>query len=76
MRRCLEVEANAMASVVRTNAHTQWRGIAMDATTLPVMAYQVGDRSCTGAKRLGAKMPDASCHHATCNIDPYVGYEW
>jgi len=46
----------------------------MDATTRPVMACHVGDRSRTSAKRLGAKMSDASRQHATGSTDPYVGY--
>ncbi len=46
----------------------------MDATTRPVMACHVGDRSRTSAKRLGAKMPDASRQHATGDTDQYVGY--
>lgn len=70
----LEVEADAMASCVQTNAHTPWRGIAMHATTHPVMACHVGDRSRTSAKRLGAKMPDTSRQHATGYTDPYVAY--
>jgi insertion element IS1 protein InsB len=74
MRRRLEVEADAMASCVQTNAHTPWRGIAMHATTHPVMACHVGDRSRTSAKRLGAKMPDTSRQHATGYTDPYVAY--
>jgi len=46
----------------------------MDATTRPVMACHVGDRRRTRAKRLWAKMPDASRQHATGATDPYVGY--
>jgi insertion element IS1 protein InsB len=74
MMRRLEVEADAMASFIQTRAYTQWRGIAMDATTRPVMACHIGDRSRTRAKRLEAKMPDASRQHATCDTDQYVGY--
>jgi len=74
MTRRLAVEADAMASFVQTKAHTQWIGIAMDATTLPVMACHVGDRSRTSAKLLGAKMPDASRQHATCDTDQHVVY--
>jgi insertion element IS1 protein InsB len=74
MTRRLAVEADAMASFVQTKAHTQWIGIAMDATTRPVMACHVGDRSRTSAKLLGAKMPDASHQHAPCDTDQYVVY--
>jgi IS1 family transposase len=74
MTRRLKVEAEAMASCVQTNAHTPWRGIAMDATTRPVMACHGGDRSRTSAKRLGAKMPEASRQHATGYTDQYVVY--
>jgi insertion element IS1 protein InsB len=74
MRRRLEVEADAMASCVQTKAQTPWRGIAMDATTRPVMACHVGDHRRTSAKRLGAKMPDASRQHATGYTDQYVVY--
>jgi hypothetical protein len=38
------------------------------------MACHVKDRSRTGAKRLGAKMPDASRQHATGDTDPDVVY--
>ncbi len=64
MMRRLVVQADAMASFVQMKAHTQWIGIAMDATTRQVMAFHVGDRSRTSAKRLGAKMPEAYRQHA------------
>jgi IS1 family transposase len=63
-----------MASFVQTNAHTPWRGVAMDATPRPVMACHVGDRRRTRAKRLEAKMPDASRQHAICYPDQYAVY--
>ena len=69
-----DLEADTMSSCVQTKAYTQWRGIAMDATTRPVMACHVGDRSRTSAKRLGAKIPDASRQHATGYTDQDVVY--
>jgi IS1 family transposase len=55
MTRRLEVEADAMASFVQMKAHTQWRGIAMDATTRPVMACHVGDRKPHECQALGGQ---------------------
>ena len=46
----------------------------MEATIRPVIGCHVEDRSRTSAKRLGAKMPDASRQHATGYTDQYVGY--
>jgi hypothetical protein len=45
MLRRLEVEADEIASFVQKKAHKQWIWIAMDATTRPVIAFHVGDRS-------------------------------
>jgi hypothetical protein len=44
-----------MASYVRTNAHTPWRGIAMEATTRPVMTCHVGDRRPHECQALGGQ---------------------
>jgi insertion element IS1 protein InsB len=55
MTRRLAVEADAMASCVQTKTHTPWRGIAMDATTRPVMACHVGDRSRTRPSAWGPR---------------------
>ena len=39
------------------------------------MAFHVGDRRCTSAKKLWAKIPQAYRQHATFYIDQYVVYE-
>jgi insertion element IS1 protein InsB len=57
MIRRLEVEADEMSSFVHKKARKQWIWIAMDATTRQVIAFHVGDRSRTSAKRLWAKIP-------------------
>jgi insertion element IS1 protein InsB len=72
MIRRLEVEADAMSSVVQKNARKPWMWIARDATTRQVMALHVGDRSRQRAKRLWATMPLASRQHATFHPDQSV----
>ena len=71
----LEVEADAMASFVRKQAHKQWIWIAMDTKTRQVSVFHVGDRSRTSAKRLWATMPAAYRQHATFSTDQYGVYE-
>ena len=58
----LEVEADEMASFVQKKANKQWIWIAMDAKTRQIIAFHVGDRSRTSAKRLWAKIPPAYRH--------------
>ena len=72
MMQRLEVEADEMASFVQKKADKQWVWIAMDATTRQVIAFHVGDRSRTSAKRLWAKIPLAYRQHATFYTDQYV----
>jgi IS1 family transposase len=55
--RRLAAEAEAMWSCVTTKANTQWSGLAMDAITRQVMAFQVGDRSRARATALWTQMP-------------------
>ena len=40
-----------------------------------MIAFHVGDRSRTSAKRLWAKIPEAYLQHTTFYIDQYVVYE-
>jgi IS1 family transposase len=40
----LEVKADAMASFVQKQAHQQWGGMALDATTRQLIALPVGAR--------------------------------
>jgi insertion element IS1 protein InsB len=75
MIRRLEVEADEMASFVQKKGNKQWLWIAMDATSRQVIAFHVGDRSRTSAKRLWAKIPEAYRQHATFYTDQYVVYE-
>jgi insertion element IS1 protein InsB len=70
----LEVEADAMRSVVQKKAHKQWIWIAMDAPTRQVIALHVGDRRRRSTKRLWAKIPEAYRQHATFYTDQYVVY--
>jgi len=71
----LEVEADEMASFVQKKANKQWIWIAMDAKTRQVIVFHVGNRSRKSAKRLWAKMPEASRQHATFYTEQYVAYE-
>lgn len=71
----LEVEADEMSSFVQKKANQQGIWLAMDAKTRQVMACHVGDRSRNSARRLGAKIPQASRQHATLYTDQYVVYE-
>jgi insertion element IS1 protein InsB len=65
MSQRLAVEAEDMSRGVQKHAQTPWIWIAMDATTRQVMAFHVGDHSHRSAKRLWAKIPEASRQHAT-----------
>jgi IS1 family transposase len=71
MSRRLAGEAEARRRLVQKQARQHWIGLALDATTRQVMAFQVGDRRRKRAKRLGAKMPRAYRQPATCHPDPY-----
>jgi insertion element IS1 protein InsB len=75
MMQRLEVEADEMSSFVQNKANKQWIWLAMDAKSRHVIAFHVGDRSRTSAKRLWAKIPLAYQQHATFYTDQYVGYE-
>ena len=75
MLRGLEVEADALASVVQQKANTQWIWIAMDAKSRQVIAFHVGDRSRRSATRLWAKIPEAYRQQATFYTDQYVVYQ-
>src|SRR5262245_18514518 len=71
----LEVEADAMASVVRKKANEPWIWIAMDATTRQVTALHVGDRSRKSATRLWAKIPHTYRRHAMFSTDQFGVYD-
>ncbi len=53
----LEVEADEAWSFVGKKAHPQWLWLAMDADTRQVIAFHVGDRSRTSARKLWNKIP-------------------
>jgi insertion element IS1 protein InsB len=74
MLRRLEVEAGEMASFVKKKANKQWIWIARDAKTRQVIAFHVGERSRTSAKRLWAKIPRAYRQHATFYTNQYIVY--
>jgi insertion element IS1 protein InsB len=59
---------------VQKKAPKQWEWIAVDATTRPIMALHVGDRSYTSAAQLWATIPPAYRQHATLYTDQYVVY--
>ncbi len=71
----LEVAADARASLVQKQANKLWSWRAIDVNIRQVMAFHVGDRSRKSAKRLWAKMPEASRQHATFYTEQYVAYE-
>jgi insertion element IS1 protein InsB len=71
----VEVEADEMASFVQKKANKQWIWLAMDAKSGQIIAFHVGDRSRTSARRLWAKIPEAYRQHATFYTDQYVVYE-
>jgi insertion element IS1 protein InsB len=59
------VAADDLSRLVHKKANQPWIWLAMDAKTRQVMALHVGDRSRKRAKRLWAKIPQASRPHAT-----------
>jgi insertion element IS1 protein InsB len=61
-------------SKIPKKANKQWIWIAMEATTRQVVAFHVGDRSRTSAKRLWAKIPHAYRQQATFYTDQYAVY--
>jgi len=63
-----------MSSFVQKQATKQWSWLALEATTRPIIAFDVGERSHTRAEPLGAKMPPASRQHATFDTDHHVIY--
>ena len=71
----LDVEADDMSSFVQKKANKQWIWIAMDVRTRQVIAFHVGDRSRTSAKRLWAMIPHIYRQHAMFYTDQYVVYE-
>jgi hypothetical protein len=54
----LEVEAEAMWSIVQRKANKQWGWIAMDKQTRHIMAFHVGDCSHDSAQQLWANLPE------------------
>jgi insertion element IS1 protein InsB len=60
---------------VGKKANKQWIWIAMDARSRQVIAFHIGDRSRTSARKLWAKIPQAYRQHATFYTDQYVVYE-
>jgi IS1 family transposase len=70
----LAVAADDIASFVQQKANTQWRWLAMDVTTRQIIAFHVGDRSRTRAKKLWAQIPVACREPATFSTDQSVVY--
>jgi IS1 family transposase len=71
----LEVEADEMSSFVKKKVNKQWIWLAMDATSRQVVAFHIGNRSRTSAKRLWAKIPEAYRQYAMFYTDQYVVYQ-
>ena len=71
----LEVEADEMSSFVQKKANKQWIWLAMDTTTRQIIAFHIGDRSRTSARRLWAKVPEVYRQQAMFYTDQYVVYE-
>src|SRR5215510_1648235 len=64
-----------MSSCVQKKANKQGIWLAMDARSRQVIAFHVGDRSRTSARRLWAKIPEAYRQQATFYTDQYAVYE-
>jgi IS1 family transposase len=70
-----EVEADEMSSFVQKKANKQWIWLAMDTKTRQIIAFHVGDRSRTSARRLWATIPAAYRRQARFYTDQYVVYK-
>lgn len=73
--RQLAAEADELFSFVRKKSNKQWLWLAMDAATRQVIAFQVGDRSKSSARKLWNKIPAGYREHATFGTDGYSAYE-
>jgi insertion element IS1 protein InsB len=71
----LEAEADEMWRFVQKKTNKQWIWLAMDATTRPILAFHVGDRSRESAKALWASIPKVYQDHATFHTDQYEVYK-
>ena len=74
MIRRLEVGADEMVSFVQKKAHKQWVWLTTDATTCPVIALHMRDRSHKSARRLLAKMSLVYRQQAVFYTDQYLVY--
>jgi insertion element IS1 protein InsB len=59
---------------VKKKVNKQWVWIAMDAITLQIIAFHVGDRSRGSAKALWAKIPLVYRERAMFHTDQYEAY--
>ncbi len=71
----LEVEADEAWSFVGKKAHPQWLWLAMDADTRQVIAFHVGDRSRTSARKLWNKIPASYRANAKFYTDGLASYQ-
>jgi insertion element IS1 protein InsB len=72
--RRLESEADELWSFVQKKAHKQWIWIPMDAQTLQIIAFHVGDRSRGSAQELWAKIPLVYREPEIFHTDQYDAY--
>ena len=71
----LEAEADEMWSFVQKKANKPWMWIAMDATTRPIIAFHVGDRSDKSGQALWANIPLVYREQAMFHTDQYAVYQ-
>jgi insertion element IS1 protein InsB len=70
-----EAELDELGSFVGKKANRYWVGIAMDASTRQVIAFQVGDRSQDSAEQLWANIPAVYREQAIFYTDQYTVYK-
>jgi insertion element IS1 protein InsB len=70
----LEAEADELRRFVGKKADKQWLWLAMDAQTRQVIAFHVGDRRRTSAKKRWNKIPAVYRDRATFYTDSYAPY--
>jgi insertion element IS1 protein InsB len=72
--RRLEAEADELCRFVGKKADKQWLWLAMDAQTRQVIAFHVGDRRRTSAKKRWNMIPAVYRDRATFYTDSYAPY--
>ena len=71
----LEAEMDELGSFVGAKANRHWVWLALDATTRPILAFHVGDRSGQSAKALWEQIPSVYQEQATFYTDQYEVYK-